>query len=167
MGAPPSYLEGPKPCQNWEVTQLRWGCVHTSPHGTAPNWSASRWMKRCIMAGRQNYVVQVNRLRERLMTFGTPGRVGSASGYRMIITPRHHAAFLLSTISFISCHHNSKHRFSFFFFFHGRRRAVSRLDISSFVSSVRRSRLSPTSKGEATPEAQAQQFARSRSLAPP
>jgi hypothetical protein len=41
-------------------------------------------------------------------------------------------------------------------FLHGRRRrAVSTLDISPFVPRVRHSRLSPTSKGEATPEAQA------------
>lgn len=47
-----------------KVTQLRWGCVHTSPHGTAPNWSASRGMKRCIWQDVKNYVVRVNRLRE-------------------------------------------------------------------------------------------------------
>src|SRR6266852_6801497 len=98
-----------------------------------------------------------------------PGRVG----YRMIdYTTSSHGLLLFLSSPLLSPHSIpfSLHLPLYIIhktpiFFHGRRRAVSTLDISPFVPRVRHSRLSPTSKGEATPEAQAQ-LTRSRSLAP-
>jgi hypothetical protein len=143
-----------------KVTQLRPGmCAAVSPRHCAKLVSLSG-DERMHMTGRQTMLsvrIEQTMINARSIVRNSIWNAWeSGSGYR-VITPRHHTASpllsspLFSTSSFI-CHCTPKHRS----FFHGRRRrAVSTLDISPFVPRVRHSRLSPTSKGEATPEAQA------------